>query len=143
MNKKRLTILRDALIEYAKNPGNLKFDLSWWITIPGKHERSDTLEVLRGARAGKNYCGTAACAVGLAASLPEFNKEGLRPGGIGEACVVLAGVTNESSLDAAIVFFDLSRSDAGELFCPGSYDDRDITNPIAVAEKITALLHTA
>ena len=37
MNTKRLTILRDALIEYAKKPGNLEFDLGSWASVPRQH----------------------------------------------------------------------------------------------------------
>lgn len=143
MNKKRLTILRDALIEHAKNPGNLKFDLSTWASLPVKYSTSDPTDAVCKARLGENFCGTSACAMGLAASLPEFNRAGLRL----YQCVYSAGISYQNQtmdgFDAGSMFFDIGSNDAYEIFGPLKYLRKDRKNPLAVAEKITALLMTA
>src|SRR5690348_14932373 len=83
MNKQRLKTLRDALIKYAGDTGNLRFDLREWTFIPDEYDGEDGTVVVRGAMRSRNYCGTTACAIGLAASLPEFNRAGFSIGQYG------------------------------------------------------------
>lgn len=138
MQRKRLEILRAALIEHAKNPGNLKFNLVSWYKVPRKYEESDPFEAVTGARLGENFCGTSACAMGLAATIPEFKRAGLHleGGWCPDVCYKDSG----DGFEAAEKFFGLSMDDAAELFSPSGYVWSDRKNPLAVADKITALL---
>lgn len=140
MNVKRLTILRDALIEHAKNPGNLEFNLNDWCHIPTKHLDAHpniefTTAVARAMR-GENFCGTAACALGLATTIPAFRRAGLTDA----SCPTFG---NDYGILAGETFFDIYYEDAAELFYAESYRREDRKNPLAVADKITALLHCA
>lgn len=147
MNTKRLTILRDALIKHAKNPGNLKFDLGYWASIPRKYaEHPEREKAVAKAALGENFCGTAACAMGFATTIPAFKRAGLT------LAVRAYDDGRGMSLDADVIFkgrydlhgfFAISEHDFWELFGSDSYAQKDRTNPLAVAEKITALLHTA
>lgn len=117
------------------------------IFLNGAESRRNTgakapLHVIRGAASGRNYCGTAACACGLAMTIPALRREGLksRPSSITQNPVPIYG--DAASWDAIRTFFDIPMSDALELFSYNYYDASDYTNPIAVADKITALLHT-
>ncbi len=146
MNIKRLTILRDALIQYAKAPGNLKFDLDTWGSASSKYAYDNPIKVIRGAMRGENYCGTTACAMGLAVTIPAFREAGLRATPFGEEG--LLGVSYHppgsgfwgSPLKDV---FGISAEDFDELFMPEKYHPQDRKNPLAVADKITALLETA
>lgn len=134
MNVKRLTMLRDALIEHAKNPGNLEFDLVCWSLCAFEYETADQNEVVAAARKGENFCGTTACACGLATTVPALRKAGMVLDSNGDL------VGGFATVEAV---FDLSREDSYELFIDTYYEHRDRTDPLAVADKITALLHTA
>lgn len=140
MNVKRLTILRDALIAYAKDQGNLQFNLGTWTDIPAEYHDHDPNRVLKRARAGANYCGTAACACGLATTIPSFRRAGLRLDRYGD---IYNELTGRESLYAVQKFFDITNEDAAELFLGSRYEPEARDNPLAVADKITALLHTA
>lgn len=129
MNKERLLRLADLLEADAANPNGVKFDLRGW-AIPSKHlsawdnlfdfkDENPDLKFFGEDEEVKVNCGTAACAMGLAAISgaflsdglgyeidlrdgqlsPVYNKEGIRHGG----------------WNAAIEFFDLKRGD-------GEYD---------------------
>lgn len=130
MNVERLTMLRDALIEYAKNPGNLEFDIS-------DFTNRTELEV-RAALRGDNHCGTTACACGIAGVLPQFNRLGFRLTEYGAPVY-----KNRMYFRAAMVFFGLDYEDVGTLFDTKGYLLKDRADPLAVADNITALLHTA
>lgn len=144
MNKRRLTILRDALIDYAKNPGNLEFDLHGWAAVPEKYWINkgiwdfdfDFDAAIQRARRGKNFCGSTACALGLATTIPSFRRAGLK-----DPTCPQFGL--ELGFAAGMLFFEISYMDAEELFSPTTYRWEDRKNPLAVAEKITSLLETA
>lgn len=138
MNVKRLTILRDALIEHAKDQGNLVFDLWTWIKAPHVDYVGDgpTQAVIAAAK-GDNHCGTTACAVGLAMCIPAFRRAGFRANGTEPT------YRGNRNWEAVTAFFDIHHADAEELFLSRLYDDEDQKNPLAVADKITALLHCA
>lgn len=116
--------------------GNIKFDLSCWFDTEPEYLDHAPSHVAEQALAGNNYCGTAACAVGLACVLPELREEGLR-------------FHNNSptpkferwlAWDAVQMFFDLSAREADLLFGTTSYHPKHRTNPIAVADRIDELL---
>ena len=136
MNTKRLTILRDALIDFAGNPENLKFDIAEWFRCP--QEKVDPTKAVRGAMRGENYCGTAACALGIAATIPAFRAAGLRFDPCG-----YPAFRGELTFEAAASFFKIDIDDSYEIFGGTHYDTGEWNNPLAVADKITALLMTA
>lgn len=146
MNVKRLTILRDALIQFAADQGNLKFDLATFAALPEKYQgERNWLKVVLAAKRAKNFCGTTACACGLAATIPAFRRAGLRMSTppaddtADGAGLKFAGLGGWSAIGA---FFDIDWCDANELFHENCYENEDRKNPLAVADKITALLHT-
>lgn len=60
---RRLTKLKERLEQEQK----IIFDMEAWATHNGEHSPKE-----------KNFCGTAACALGLATFIPSFRKSGLR-----------------------------------------------------------------
>lgn len=115
MNRERLERLEALLRRIAKRPRKLGFDLRTW------------------------KCGTAACAIGHAAMDPWFQKQGL----------ILTGTSGDiewpaykrwTEFEAAAAFFGVKDNVAYELFGPAAYEDADLTNPLAVADRIRALL---
>lgn len=106
MNKERLTILADHL--RTVDPEG--FDLTDW------------------------RCGTVACAVGHACTIPEFQAAGLGLSGY-------SGTPEYGSLlswAAVRVFFGLTFEQAHSLFDSGHYPDR--TGPDNVADSIDAFV---
>lgn len=89
MNKERLGKLADFLVELVEN-GN-KFNMAWWIS--------------------RDECGTTACALGWAASIPEFIDLGLR---VTDADYIeYNGVFN---IEAAMEFFEMDYYEASDIF---------------------------
>lgn len=95
--------------------------------------------------AKKIDCGTTACAVGWACTIPSFRKAGLRlesnysmgPKGIGPYPV--PHFKNEYGILAAANFFGLSLREASLLFIPGSYHwhkDRDKNGNVKITEVV-------
>ncbi len=83
-------------------------------------------------------CGTTACAMGWAATIPSFRRAGLtvKTGGI-------SGNVEYNGFDgtlAAVDFFKISRSDAYNLFLPGGYHNGSQATPKDVARKIRAVV---
>lgn len=143
MNVRRLKMLHRALIRYAQAPGNLGFDLAYWA---GSSEYNQDLmvsptKVIAAALRGDNYCGTTACACGLAASLPAFQEEGLSmvPSSLFQGVQLAYGA--ERGFNAAAAFFDIPIYDAEDLFSSLAYLHHD-NNALAVADRIHALLQT-
>lgn len=90
-------------------------------------------------------CGTAACAVGHACSLPEFQQEGLYAG-----CSqitrrgLVPSFDSEQGWDAVQLFFHLTYSQAKWLFGESAYesesDEEGMIEPSAVATRISSLI---
>ncbi len=109
----RLMALRTYLLNL---PAGAVFDMNTW----GAANDEPT----------EDYCGTAACALGWAATMPEFKAMGLslcwekRPSGNWRADVVMVnddypfGVLD---LEAAVTIFGISIDDARWLFVPMKY----------------------
>lgn len=66
-------------------------------------------------------CGTVACAVGHACSIPEFRTAGLRLE-VYDGTALMPGYGVWSSWRAVQAFFDLSRDQADHLFYEDQYD---------------------
>jgi hypothetical protein len=113
-------------------------------------------------KADANVCGTAACALGFASTIPEFERAGLKMkyralnidftdetdkdsyGELGEEFfpaadgqVYYRGAQGEM---AGAKFFGLSNDEANSLFLPGHYPSVGYISPEIVADRIDALL---
>lgn len=96
-------------------------------------------------------CGVAACAVGHACSIPEFQAEGLTlcavtPGSTPRSTLAVAAVPsyrNERGWDAVKEFFDLSYDDAEYLFSrfryPGNVTPTDVADRIMNFTRVKRL----
>lgn len=89
-NIERLTVLRDFLLALPPE----KVDLSLW----------------------SNRCGTLACAVGWACTIPEFNEAGLVRWQRSEDDSIAPYYNRLHSWDAVEAFFELSMDEASALF---------------------------
>ena len=97
--------------------------------------------------AGTNAeCTTAACALGEAALLPQFNEDGLRLVPAANAAHITSlipvyriGNKGYFELDAAQHFFGLTRKQAEHLFMPDGYTEGAV-EPGTVARRIRKLL---
>lgn len=144
MNKERLLKLADLLEADAANPEGIKFDLSFW-GADAQYSGADwdTKEALQGQGVGLKpgraipvNCGTAACAVGLAAISGVFADEGL---GYKLTCNgELSPMFDENeSWDAVYDFFGLTEEQATSLFSDASYTvKRGAEAELAVATRI-------
>ena len=118
MIKKRLLTLADALDKLAVKPRKrFTFSLAGWF----RREK---------------ICGTTACAVGLASTLPEFKRLGLKIHDYLPAFRDLRGWY------AVQKFFGISYDAAEYLFSYTQYESNDTTKPKAVADRIRALVNS-
>ena len=109
MRKDRLLRLADLLDKDASDPKGIKFDLAEWAVVGDKDNPVS--------------CGTAACAMGLAALSGEFKEEGLSlhywgNGGMGFIDVYY---DRNVGLNAAVCLFEISYEAAQFLFTPKFY----------------------
>jgi len=110
MNKERLLVLANFLDTVP----TFKFDLTSWRHHPGADHYVQDSDLVD-SNLTDMTCGTTACAVGWACSIPEFNAQGLfwedRP------VYEVAGVWGKHrSWGAVTGFFDLGTYDAEHLF---------------------------
>lgn len=109
---RRLTKLADFMNALPRS-ANKHFDMNHWFDHDGDH-------VVRIPQSGATQehlmdCGTTACAAGWAATIPEFNRKGLKLIN-GE---IRFGRLNASNDYAALKnFFNIDRNDASYLFRP-------------------------
>jgi hypothetical protein len=141
MKKDRLERLAKELRNFARRKKtNLKFDLGSWVDTTDDYRHEDPTVVARGALNADNYCGTTACACGLAALIPEFNKKGfkLQLDTWGD----LATITYKDweGFAAAEEFFGLTDREAAFVFHPSYYDDLDPNDPKVVANRIMQMV---
>lgn len=94
-------------------PGVTIFNMEQWGLHKGKHKPST-----------QNYCGTAACALGHAAMIPEFHRAGLRytwefddckQRWVADVCLTADGHKLDNDA-AGAKFFGLSQNEAWNLF---------------------------
>jgi hypothetical protein len=145
----RLPILRDALLSDADNPKGIRFDLDFWLGYYNdemkttKYSNLSPDDVLK-LEKPEMSCGFAACAMGLATMIPEFQAAGLR---LVPCETWLRGTTmmlsygERTGYQAAGDFFGISTDEAMELFSPQYYNERTgAVGERAVARRIDALL---
>lgn len=158
MNKERLELLREALVEQQQNE-KLLFNMYIWGQVDTdqvdsmEHCNNEINQTFNNHVYGDNegdclivspnVCCSAACALGTAALYPPLFDQGLRlvnsklrieRGAM--AMVYFDGYMDEK---AAMRFFDISFHDAGYLFSPDVYYDLEITEQ-HVIDRIDELL---
>jgi hypothetical protein len=128
MNKKRLRILA----KFLRNVNRKHFNLETWCTVNGGTIEDGAIKDLG--------CGTTACAVGWAASIPSFRRDGFRL--IALPVFGLARPTFDEHYDeaASALFFDLNARENAYLFMPFNYGRSDQKRPLAVVKRIERLL---
>lgn len=147
MYNDRLLRLAALLETDAANPEGVKFDLSGWgmdaqFSGASCDQRENLIEAGVGFKVGQVVpvnCGTAACAVGLAALTGAFAGEGLtyEINAGGELSPVYEG---ERSWGAVYEFFGLDADTAIKLFSDNSYKvSRGAEAELAVAARIREL----
>jgi hypothetical protein len=124
MNKRRLLKLADLLEADANDKNGVKFDIRAVIEHKGITKNSKTVPV---------SCGTAACAMGLAAISGAFKRAGLSYE-ITEDCwdtrqdaisiEITMGGEQMCYDEAAMELFDIRRDEAYFLFSPDGYSNR-------------------
>lgn len=127
MNRKRLQVL-------ARFLGGIKrkhFDLGSWCEIDGGK--------LAGGKIEKVGCGTTACAMGWAANVPSFHRDGLRLSRSVDG-LMEPRLGRKTQLDAAEAFFGLTTTEASYLFLPDNYAERELRSPRAVVRHIERVL---
>lgn len=89
-------------------------------------------------------CGTQACAVGLATTLPSWKKEGvsLRQRNCGDGTTVFdIEIFGEITMYGGLAhLLEITFEECEFLFCPGEYPDHHLHNPLAVAERIRKVI---
>lgn len=124
-----LETLRDHL---RHNVMDSRFDLSTWagtddIFWEGNPDLS---------------CGTSACAMGWATTIPEFQELGLhlrKYGGMGRLAYTQGAVTFEH-FEAASMFLGITLSEAEYLFSPEEYPENEQTTRLEVIDRIDDFL---
>ncbi len=101
-----------------------KFDFTYWAA---------------GNKPDVNVCGTTACGLGWAGSIPSFRKKGLRlifsearyksKAYSGKVFLYETGKRRKSGVDAGEIFFGITPSEAWSLFIPSSSGNSKMTLP--------------
>lgn len=110
---RRLMVLRDHLKNNVKDK---KFDLDSW--VDNEESRTDQGIVKDLADAS---CGTTACALGHAGSIPSFRRAGLRYDVRWYVAAVSYGINK--GFDAGQEFFHLTEEESFYLFDPDKYPE--------------------
>lgn len=126
-----------ATVLRTKELNNLDFNLHVWIETPDRYKGEvSKKEAATRALEGENFCGTSACAVGLACLLPEFQAEGLM---FYSYPVYRTERGYFENWEAVRKFFDLDEEDTERLFMASYYDTLHPTRE-QVADRIEELL---
>lgn len=127
MNKERLL----TLVKFLKNlhlPINCNFDMNSW----GKRKIQ---ELDLSVDEVPEECGTRACAIGWACSIPEFKTAGFQLD-LGNAPFF----EGKRSYTAISHFFEIKEDTAVNLFASTVYDPTEKNNPIFVVNRILYVL---
>ncbi len=129
----RLNVLAEFLMNEVKPS---KFNMNNWAELPDGSltEKSSHKDVVKIMEETSNLCGTAACALGWAGTIPAFNRAGLKMVPIKSNCGSDSAYVTYSSasgniqgFQAAEQFFKLTEEEAESIFDPSSYDDNSWT----------------
>lgn len=127
MNKRKLLKLADLLEKDAANPKGVKFDIRTW----GSSNKEPNVS-----------CGTAACAMGLAALSGAFRGLKAKPAYCfwePDTNYITPWFDDHEGMDAASALFDIRYEEAEWLFDPTSYSASRQTGKrgeLAVAKRI-------
>lgn len=131
---RRLRMLRNMLLHHDEifSRKGVDFNLGHWFVS------METLKLF-----GNKSCGTAACALGSAMLLEEFQREGLRPREIILDTITASSPNFSGSVDfeAGAAFFGITNLESKILFSPGHYKESilEIT-PDMVAARVGELM---
>lgn len=157
MREDRLMVLHTMLHDIAAdNEARSHFNLQQWVgefdsgTRQFQAADHDDAVVKRRRKDGcltvePRTCGFAACAIGWAATLPAFNRQGLclaRHGSVHglEAFIdVVNHKTGEKGWSAVESFFDLTQDQARRIFSPSKYLQAKVM-PLDVAQRIEEVI---
>lgn len=145
MNVERLRKLQAELRAFRKTK-KLEFNMDHW--FQGKLSEPTGEFTSFGYKLPENICSTAACALGLAAMMPEFEKAGLKLRVYGRDRFLAGGVEYDhegcsyQDDEAGAWFFGLTKDEAEALFLPGSYgrSSNPRITPKQVAKRIDAII---
>lgn len=138
MNKelkiKRLTMLKELMLNHDEHFPTVNFNLSTWFT-------GDVLEdadIQESIQSGAG-CGYAACALGSAACWPPFREMGLK---MDESMEPEFGNSMGDPILAGAYFFGISEKQSEHLFFPSQYPHTQSSSitPKEVADRVDILL---
>lgn len=113
-----------------------QFDLDSWVGDENAtHDFKKKLLKGKPTHATHKTCGTTACAMGHAVSIPELYKEGLRLVDVGSGWIVPRHKGLEG-IEAAESLFGITERVAEDLFTPDGYEEDEVKDPKIVAKKI-------
>lgn len=139
MNVRLLTILADFLDQLPSD----QFDLHTWLETGNLNDKA-VAELTVAEMLAEKDCGTTACAIGWACTIPEFQEAGLKYhydyDGIYVGQPPADGVTDGSTIQQVARLLDLTIFQANHLFMPHYYTDWDCVTPKGVADKIRLLM---
>lgn len=145
MKKPEIVFQYERLLVLANYLAKLKnqFDLNGWVQVKTdgqEHLDPKTLEKVKGNPTWSVHkaCGTVACAIGHAPSVPEFKKSGLKLGVSGH--VLQPVYKGLEGWDAVEKFFGIDSATAEALFLGTKYEEDQRKDPKAVAARIYELL---
>lgn len=130
-----------ALADYLANVDN-QFDLGAWVgKLDGDGDLSSNVDPtdvkrLKGNPKWKDLktCGTTACAMGHAPSVPLLAKAGLTLKAYGQ--YLIPAYKGNEGFKAAQSLFGISNDVANHFFDGGAYDDEELKEPKAVAKRL-------
>jgi hypothetical protein len=137
MNKERLLKLA-TFLDTVPGP---KFDLTHWRSKPNRYSNPALAYEVSDADLLDPECGTTACAVGWACTIPEFKAAGLSHSATPQYSWTTAAGEELVSMgwNAVKRFFDLDGADADFLFMAHKYPVL-LRGPAVVAQRIRNLV---
>ena len=108
-----------VLAAHLKNVSNKKFNLGYWVGHEYNYERTSNVEIVKAVC--DHSCGTTACALGHAASIPSFRRAGLKYFVEYDGADIL--YKNSHNFVAGEHFFNISLEDSRYLFSPDEYNN--------------------
>jgi len=136
MHKERLIKLAEFL---ERVPDSKTFDLGTWFTAEHGPVCFLDKDALKGnvTREDMHTCGTTACAMGWAVTIPEFREAGL------QNQWGMPMFHGRHGYDAAALFFGITYEQSMHLFDPFRYRMAELRDPLAVARRLRELAGAA
>jgi hypothetical protein len=154
LQKERLRLLAKRLREHKDNGRRFNMDTWFDLTGSGHNEDDDRIDIKKrvvdpytGRVKEERTCGTSACALGEACTIPAFRRLGLKlvPGAGFDADLSYTPMyKRRKGLAAGMAFFGLTEYQASYLFLPDHYPGlSDDIEPMDVVERIEDVCSSA